>query len=255
MITLPKTIARLRPRPSVMTGTRGREMMAPREYMEDMRPRRVERGEWKTAIPVSTVRSYSSHPVCSHSSQESTACKPFIIEESKLIPVIPKVRQWFWKSLLTHSSFQLLCMSERRKGRVNEDSFSCTMASYLAWPFHIPGHQSSSPSHLTLPAFPLKPLCFSFVKLEERFLREGKKAIHQDDSGRTVLKDYYSKVPRTLRFTPLCSRWRIRPFNQGVDVYVGLPCGLLNTLFDSWGAHSSTNSPHIESTQSWDDLW
>jgi len=48
MIILPERMAPLRPSPSLKTGTKGRDKIAPREYIADIRPRRVERGEWKT---------------------------------------------------------------------------------------------------------------------------------------------------------------------------------------------------------------
>jgi len=48
IIILPKKIAPLRPSPSLKIGTKGRDKIAPREYIADIRPRRVERGEWKT---------------------------------------------------------------------------------------------------------------------------------------------------------------------------------------------------------------
>ncbi|KAF7776603.1 hypothetical protein Agabi119p4_4996 [Agaricus bisporus var. burnettii] len=51
MIALPRRIADLLPRPSDTITTNGSETIAPREYIDDMRPSRVERGLWKTASP------------------------------------------------------------------------------------------------------------------------------------------------------------------------------------------------------------
>ena len=57
--------------------------MAPREYIEEIKPNNVERGEWKTV-----GRELVTKKLCStryeHWSHELTAWRPFIIDESNL---------------------------------------------------------------------------------------------------------------------------------------------------------------------------
>ena len=46
IMTLPKPIAKRRPRPSDTAATNGKARMAPAEYIADITPRSVDLGEW-----------------------------------------------------------------------------------------------------------------------------------------------------------------------------------------------------------------
>ncbi len=52
IMMLPKMIAMRRPSLSVINGTMGREAIEPSEYREDIKPRVVEFGLWKTIKPL-----------------------------------------------------------------------------------------------------------------------------------------------------------------------------------------------------------
>lgn len=69
IMTLPIAIEILRPYLSARVGTKGKEQMAPREYMAERRPRMAERGLLKTGLKF-------SNSVLIRSSPGVRTCKP-----------------------------------------------------------------------------------------------------------------------------------------------------------------------------------